>query len=65
MTCILVQAPGELPSLSFAVPVAAGLAGVVLSFVLSPFELVKVTSHACLSSDMPKFCYRLLVRAVD
>ena len=39
---VLMQAPGELPSLTFAVPVAAGLAGVVLSFVLSPFELVKV-----------------------
>ncbi|KAL3133207.1 hypothetical protein ABBQ38_007095 [Trebouxia sp. C0009 RCD-2024] len=34
-------APGDLPSLSFAVPAAAGVAGVVLSFVLSPFELVK------------------------
>lgn len=56
MTCILVQAPGELPSLSFAVPVAAGLAGVVLSFVLSPFELVKVTPLACLSSDMAEYC---------
>ena len=38
------QAPGELPSLSYAVPAAAGVAGVVLSFVLSPFELVKVSS---------------------
>lgn len=36
------QVPGDMPSLSFAVPVAAGVAGVVLSFVLSPFELVKV-----------------------
>lgn len=33
--------PGESPSLGFAVPVAAGLAGIILSFVLSPFELVK------------------------
>ena len=47
------QAPGELPTLSFAVPAAAGLAGVVLSFVLSPFELVKViclagcSAHEC------------------
>ena len=38
------QAPGESPSLGFAVPVAAGLAGIILSFVLSPFELVKVTA---------------------
>lgn len=39
------QAPGELPSLTFAVPAAAGVAGVILSFVLSPFELVKVSRH--------------------
>ena len=44
------QAPGELPTLSFAVPVAAGLAGIVLSFVLSPFELVKVICLACCSA---------------
>ncbi len=44
------QAPGELPTLSCAVPVAAGLAGVVLSFVLSPFELVKVICLACCSA---------------
>lgn len=50
------QTPGELPSLTYAVPAAAGLAGVVLSFVLSPFELIKVShvlhgSHSlcCLS----------------
>lgn len=35
------KTPGELPSLTYAVPAAAGLAGVVLSFVLSPFELIK------------------------
>lgn len=40
---IHLQPPGELPSLTYAVPVAAGLAGVILSFILSPFELIKVT----------------------
>ncbi|DBA97388.1 TPA: hypothetical protein ACH3X1_015115 [Trebouxia sp. C0004] len=40
-TLAQLTAPGEPPTLSFAVPVAAGLAGIVLSFVLSPFELIK------------------------
>ena len=47
----MLQTPGELPSLPFAVPVAAGVAGVVLSFVLSPFELIKVS--------LPVSCYQL------
>lgn len=46
------QAPGDLPSLSFAVPAAAGVAGVVLSFVLSPFELVKVRPNLHSSQDL-------------
>lgn len=66
-TLARLTAPGELPTLSFAVPVAAGLAGIVLSFVLSPFELVKCrlqlgNSNSNHQYSGPRQCLQHLLR---